>query len=591
MTIRNTIGATLSLGGALFLAACTTPRIPAPDDSAERARIAGEAVRTAPRRAAAWACVPNAPAPLPSPATRAERTGFCESTPYAEAMAFLDSVQARAASNRLMTITRVGASPRGRPLLMVTACNRRTPQETSCDEYTKAPRRRPVVLLQANIHAGEVEGKEAVLALLRTVVTDARPNLLDSLTLIVIPMYNADGNEALGPQARNRGAQFGPAMIGERANGDGLDLNRDYIKAEAPETRAMLPVLTNGSVDVFVDLHTTNGSYHGYNLTWSPSLHPGAPLAGFTSDTLLAGIRQRLDRRGVLTYAYGNFSNSYAREVSLDTVKEGWFTYDSHPRFGSNYFGLTGGVSVLSEAFSHDPFDVRVRSTYAFVRELLGTVGADASILARVAAARRSLASGVAPRGVVLETQLTTRPRRDSVLVEVLAADRDSLGREPGVPVGIRRTGRIAPQHMNVFDRFEPTRVTTVPLGGWLIEPRDTALLALLARHGVQVRERVPTSTGIVSVERFRLDSVERGARAFQGHREVRVLGRWVPVRLRPAADWRWVPAAQAQLLVAAQLLEPESNDGATTWNIFDDRLLMGRYHPVMRMTTRVRTR
>ena len=77
---------------------------------------------------------------------------------------------------------------------------------------------------------------EEFLALLRTVVTDAGPNLLDSLTLIVVPIYNADGNEALGPQSRNRGAQLGPAIVGERANGDGFDLNRDYIKAEAPET-------------------------------------------------------------------------------------------------------------------------------------------------------------------------------------------------------------------------------------------------------------------------------------------------------------------------------------------------------------------
>ncbi len=527
---------------------------------------------------------------MPSPATRAERTGFCETTPYEEAMAFLDTVRSRTAPNRVMRVTRLGTSPRGRPLLVVTACSRSSRTADSCADYMTTARRRPVVMLQANIHAGEVEGKEAVLALLRTVLTDSKPNLLDSLTLIVVPMYNADGNEALGPQSRNRGAQLGPEIIGERPNGDGLDLNRDYIKAEAPETRAMLPMLTNGSVDVFVDLHTTNGSYHGYNLTWSPSLHPGAPLGRFTSDTLLAGIRRRLWRKGVKTYPYGNFSNSFAREVSVDPKKEGWFTYDSRPRFGTNYFGLTGGVSILSEAYSHDPFDVRVKSTYAFVREMLGTVGADATILARVNAARRSLTAGIATRGVVLETQLTTNPFSDSVLVEDLEVDRDSLGAEPGVPLGIKRTGRIRGQWMPVVDRFEPTRQTMVPAGGWLVEGSDTTLLALLKRHGVDVRERL-TGRRSVDVERFQLDSVDRVGRAFQGHREVRVLGRWVKVRMLPAADWKWVPATQRQLLVAAQLLEPQSNDGATTWNLFDDRLLMGKYHPVMRVTTRLGTR
>ena len=583
----KTTGALLS---ALVAVAACAPRAPTPDDSLERARIAGEAVRTGARRAPEWRCAPAMPAVMPSPATRAERTGFCETTPYAEVMAFLDTVKLRTAANRVMKIVRVGASPRGRPLMIVTACARRLRGVDNCDALLAPARRRPVVMLQANIHAGEVEGKEAVLALLRGVVTDAGPNLLDSLTLVVVPIYNADGNEALGPQSRNRGAQLGPATIGERPNGDGLDLNRDYIKAEAPETRALLPLLVNGGVDVFVDLHTTNGSYHGYNLTFAPSLDPGAPLALFTSDTLLAGVRRRLWRKGVKTYPYGNFSNSFAREVSLDAQKEGWFTYDARPRFGTNYFGLTGGISVLSEAYSHDPFSTRVASTYAFVRELLGSVGADPTIFSRVSAARRALAAGIAVRGIVLETQLTTRPFKDSVLVEDLEADRDSLGAEPGVPLGIRRTGRIRGQWMPVVDRFEPTRQSTVPAGGWLVEARDTAVLALLARHGVVVRAKFSPFRAI-DVERFEVDSVDRVGRAFQGHHEVRVLGRWVRVRMLTSEDWRWVPAAQRQLLVAAQLLEPQSNDGATTWNFFDDRLAMAKYHPVMRVVTRLYAR
>ena len=580
-------GALLS---ALVAVAACAPRAPKPDDSLERARIAGEAVRTTARRAPEWRCAAAMPAVMPSPATRAERTGFCETTPYAEVMAFLDTVKLRTASNRVMKIVRLGASPRGRPLMIVTACARRLRAVDNCDALMAPARRRPVVMLQANIHAGEVEGKEAVLALLRAVVTDAGPNLLDSLTLVVVPIYNADGNEALGPQSRNRGAQLGPAIIGERPNGDGLDLNRDYIKAEAPETRALLPLLANGGVDVFVDLHTTNGSYHGYNLTFAPSLDPAAPLALFTSDTLLAAVRRRLWRKGVKTYPYGNFSNSFAGEVSLDAQKEGWFTYDARPRFGTNYFGLTGGISVLSEAYSHDPFSTRVASTYAFVRELLGSVGADPTIFSRVIAARRALATGIAAHGIVLEAQLTTRPFKDSVLVEDLEADRDSLGAEPGVPLGIRRTGRIRGQWMPVVDRFEPTRQTTVPAGGWLVEARDTAVLALLARHGVTVRAKFSPSRTI-DVERFEVDSVDRVGRTFQGHHEVRVLGRWVRVRMLTSDDWRWVPAAQRQLLVAAQLLEPQSNDGATTWNLFDDRLAMAKYHPVMRVVTRLYAR
>jgi hypothetical protein len=143
---------------------------------------------------------------------------------------------------------------------------------------------------------------------------------------------------------------------------------------------------------------------------------------------------------------------------------------------------------------------------------------------------------------------------------------------------------------MPVYDRFESVREITAPGGGWLVEARDTAVIALLERHGVVVRSGIAGARPL-DIERFQLDSVERAERQFQGHREVTVQGHWVRARMLPSADWRWVPAAQRQLLVAAQILEPQSNDGATTWNLFDERLLMGKYHPVMRVITRLGVR
>ena len=308
------------------------------------------------------------------------------------------------------------------------------------------------------------------------------------------------------------------------------------------------------NVDVFVDLHTTNGSYHGYNLTWAPSLHPGAPLGTYTSDTLLAGVRSRLQQQGTATYAYGNFSNSFAREVTLDTLKDGWFTYDARPRFGSNYFGLTGGVAVLSEAYSHDPFSVRVASTSAFLRELLGTIGRDPSILARIVATRRALAAGVAPRGVVLESRITTRPFRDTLVVEDLAADPDTAGAEPGgaawhpadrtVPASghagprplrgraadIRSPRRLAGRSQR-HRRAQPARAP------WRDSPEAFVRHAEHRRRAVPDRSREPT--------RAHLPGASRSP----------VTGHWIRVRTLPSADWRWIPPQQRQVLVAATAL------------------------------------
>lgn len=570
------IALTLAMCG---LAACGTARPPVTDFDGRR--IAGEAVRTGRLPGTDWLCVERMPSVLPTPASRAERTGYCETSSWGDVMEFLETLAPLARADRVLQLDTLGTSPRGRPLVRAVACAVAPRAPRTCTAALAA-HTRPIVWLQANIHGGEVEGKESVQAVLRELVTTDTARRLDAMTVIAVPVYNADGNEALAAQARNREAQLGPARIGERANGQGLDLNRDYIKAEAPETRATLPLLAGDQVDVFVDLHTTNGSYHGYALTWAPSLHPGAPLGTFTLDTLLPDIRARLRRRGVETFTYGNFRNAFGPALSTDSIKDGWYTYDARPRFGVNYFGLTGGIGILSEAYSHDPFARRVAATTAFVEEILASVARDPGLRARIRAVRRELAAGRARGGVVLQSRITDTPRRDTVRVEVLRQDPDSLGLEPGVPIGVVRTGRVFPQVMPLHDRFTAVERTPLPAGGWLIEATDTTLRALLRRHRVDV---VPwRGAGVARVERFRIDSIGRAARPFQGHQEVRLTGRWEGARVRPGPAWLLVPVRQPQVLVAAQLLEPRSEDGATTWNVLDPWLQAGRMHPVMRL-------
>jgi hypothetical protein len=443
-----------------------------------------------------------------------------------------------------------------------------------------------VVYVQGNIHAGEVEGKEALLALVRDLVQDPAPNVLDSIVLVAVPIYNADGNEQLGPQARQRGAQNGPEMVGQRPNAAGLDLNRDYVKAEAPETRASLAMFNTWDPDVFVDLHTTNGSYHGYALTYSPSLHPAAPLGAFTHDTLLPELRRRMRaRHGFETFPYGNFGSDEGigpRGALTDTVKNGWYTYEHFPRYGTNYYGLRGRLSVLSEAYSHDPFERRVRSTYAFVRELLSLV-AERGTAARLAAARSAPAPA---EPVAIRARIPQTTSQQPVLVEILVSTGDSTRTEPGVPPGVRRTGRFVTQSMPVFDRFEPTLTATVPAGGWAIAASaagaDSAV-RLLRLHGVQVEPLAESMQ--VDAEVFRADSVIMAPRPFQGHRAVRLEGAWRTERRRLDAGAYVVPAGQRLSRLALQLLDPRSDDGIATWNVFDAGLRPGGDFPVLRLT------
>jgi hypothetical protein len=521
------------------------------------------------------------PLPSVSQQTRAERSNFTETSSYADVVAFLDSLE-KVAGNRIVRGT-IGTTVQGKALPYVIASRPlvRTPAQARASG-------KPVVYVQGNIHGGEIEGKEALQALLRDLVLEARPNALDSIILIAVPIYNADGNDAWGPQGRQRTEQNGPETVGLRPNSDTLDLNRDYIKNEAPETRASLMMFRTWDPDVFVDLHTTNGSYHGYALTYAPSLHPAAmvgalaPSGPWTRDTLLPEVRRRVrERRGFETYDYGNFSGpNGTRDDPTRTEKGGWLTYEHKPRFGTNYYGLRGRISVLTEAYSHDPFDRRVASQVAFVGELLSFLGEQGrTVVARTRQGSAALATGTSTP-VPIRAAMTRSPFTAPVLVETLEATGDSVRHEPGLRPGFRRSGRIAAVTMPVSDRFDATMTQTLP-EAWVLDSSMTAVVERLRLHGVEVRrlDRAWEGAG----ESFTVDSLVRAPRPFQKHNEVRLEGRWAAETLRLTAGSYVVPARQALALVAAIMLEPQSDDGLTTWNGFDAWLAVGRPHPVRR--------
>ena len=517
----------------------------------------------------------------PLPQTGAERSGFRATSSYDDVVAFIDSLQRAGLPVRAGTM---GRSAQGRdiPYLIVSRPLVTTPAEA---------RRlgRLVVYVQGNIHAGEVEGKEALMAVVRDLAAGTAANALDSLVLIAVPIYNIDGNELPGPQERNRSEQNGPERVGQRGNGQGLDLNRDYVKAEAPETRASLALLTEWDADVFVDLHTTNGSYHGYALTYSPSLHPAAGFgAVYARDTLLPMLRGRMKARHQLeTFDYGNFSAAYGDESPVDTVKRGWWTYDHRGRYGTNHFGLRGRVAILAEAYSHDPFERRVRTTEKFLRELLSlTAARTASIRSGIAAHDAALAR-MEDREVALRSDFTRTPAIGEVLSEDLVSTGDSSRTEPGLPRGLRRTGRMRVQRIPVHDRFDATLTRRLPAAYALSPETGKLLLERLRAHGIVVQRTEAPWTG--DVEIFAIDSVARASRPFQGHQEVRVEGRWSRARhTLPTGTWI-VQTTQPFGVLAATLLEPESDDSFASWNALDAWIAAGAEHPVRRVTSPIR--
>lgn len=522
----------------------------------------------------------NTPSPAALPKSRAQLTNYTETSTYADVVKFLDSLHTLGVP---MVRTNLGTSPEGRaiPMVILSRPLVRTPAEARALG-------RPIVWVQANIHAGEVEGKEAMLAMIRDLTTADIPSLLDSIVLIAVPIYNTDGNEKFAAQSVNRTEQNGPEMVGQRANGQGLDLNRDYVKAEAPETRASLAAMTRWDPDLFMDLHTTDGSFHGYALTYAPSLSPDALFGGkYAVDSLLPAVRRVMqEKHHYATYDYGNFAIEYGADVNADTVKQGWFTYDSRPRFGTNYVGIRGRIAVLAEGYSHDPFERRVNSMYWFVREVLTYVASHAQTIRDLSAHADAMVTawGRAPESapkLSLRSTLARSPLEDTVIAEDLAKTGDSVRTQPGVPIGLRRTGHMRAQLMPVWVTFEPTLTRTLPFA-YAIPAADTAALRVLSEHGVQMQATV--KPWAVSAQLFALDSVKHAERPFQGHHETSVAGRWRDSTLTLPAGTTVVYTAQPLGLVAFYLLEAESDDGLVTWNFFDASLAPGGFFPVARI-------
>ena len=526
---------------------------------------------------ACTSAVPGPPSPASYPRTRPELTNYRETSHYSDVRSFLDSLRKLRAP---LVFGSIGRTSEGREIPYVVASR---PLVSTPSEARRLGR--PIVYVQANIHAGEVEGKDALLALLRDLTFSSKPNALDSIVLIAVPIYNADGNERFAPQSVNRTEQNGPEMVGVRANAQNLDLNRDYVKAEAPETRASLAMFNAWDPDVFVDLHTTDGSFHGYALTYSPSLSPAAVFGGvYARDSLLPVLRGRMRARdGFEVFDYGNFVSDGRGLVADTTVPEGWETYDSRPRFGTNYYGIRGRIGILSEAYSHDTFERRIASTYAFVKEALSLVGEKGAAIKSLSARADSqpLAWGRSPDSlqmVAVRSELVATPPKLDVIKEDLERTGDSSLTQPGVPRGERRTGRYRTIRMPVYDRFTST-LDRVPPAAYVIAPEDTAVVTLLRRHGIRVDRS--DSAWTARGESFTIDSIIPNPRPFQGHHEVRLRGRWERGLQSLPSNSFIVSTAQPRGALIVYLLEPESDDGFATWNFFDRHIQKGGRYPV----------
>ena len=477
------------------------------------------------------------------PLTRAERSGYSETSLHADVFAFIDELKEQ--GDPRLWVGDFGTTPQGRllPLLVLSAKQHFTPE---------AARRTglPIVLIVSGIHAGEVEGKEAALMFVRDVLQGRHGDLLDRVILVVVPLFNADGNDALSADNRRLDltklqGQIGPKLVGTRVNAAGINLNRDYMRQEGAEMRLLQQrVCQPWNPHLMIDCHTTNGSIHRFAMTYdaphtieSGRREPIDYMRERMMPVVAAAVKQH---DGIDSFWYGNFLRDEGGQGL------GWITYTHHPRFGGNYRGLTNRLDLLLETYSYQPFDERVRATYGFLREAL----------VYVAEHGKEVVS-------LLDTCIDP-PERIAVRYRLEAfADRDAevLTREPytleGKPISVR---------VPHYARFVGDHVVTRPLA-YAVPAHVAEHLAL---HGLAIAKpagavRLRTEIAIV-----RDTATSAGRKILEANTSAYLDADYSPQTRTLPPCWQLVDTAQQRGAIAVYLCEAGSDDGLVACGLID---------------------
>ncbi|WP_419186094.1 M14 family metallopeptidase [Rohdeia mirabilis] len=493
-----------------------------------------------------------APDELP---TTAEASGFTRTSEHAAVVAHFERI---ATASDLVAPISLGTSHEGRDLLAVLIAD---PPIASAAEARASSK--PLVFLFGNIHAGEVCGKEA-LGMIARELAGGSP-LLEHVNVAILANYNPDGNDAMAPD--NRPGQIGPETMGERANALGLDLNRDWVKADAPETRAFIRFLNAYDPLVIVDTHTTNGSHHRYTITHQGPKHPAGDrrVIEYVRDTLLPDVDARFAATtDYESFVYGNFGRRH----------QIWTTYPAEPRYGVAYRGLRNRLSVLSEAYSYATYRDRVLGTKAFCEAVLEHVAQNAERvveLCRTADARAIERGAGTEPSERLPLRVEARPFPGTVVAKGFEEyDANGERTEPGAP---------RDWEVEVVNDFVPTLEVDLPRA-YVFGPEFAGVAEHLELHGIRLR-RLDTPV-TATLERYRITDFERAEAPFEGRAraDVRAAERF-DARLELAVGTYVVPTAQPLGALAAYLLEPQATDGLAAWGFVG--MVQGEPFPIAR--------
>jgi len=494
--------------------------------------------------------------------TTAEASNFEKTSTYADVMSFIYQAQKQSDLIRLATLTQ---SSEGRliPLVIVSTEGIKSPAE-------QAASGKPAVLIMANIHAGEIEGKEAVLMLIRDFVqrNQEAMAMLQHQVVLIIPIFNSDGNDKFG---KNRDDN-GPELAGVRYNGQDLDLNRDFLKLHSPEVRALVALYQKWDPVLFVDLHTTNGSYHRETLTYTTQVNPNGSnaLSMYMWNKMFPATAKMLkDDYGIDSCPYGNF-------VDRTKPEKGWANHAFEARYGTNYTGLRNRFTILDENYSHADFKTRVLSSYGFIRAILRYTDDHIDEMKKM-----TLDADFDTKENYYKQPFALEFKTDKLFDFVIKSyefklekikPQDRQKYPPWVKDYIvKKTDKFKDYNVDYFNKAVPTRSVNLP-EAYVIPPFSNDVVENLKRHGIIVERIIEPVKQNADV--FETSEIKTADSLYQGNVAITLSGKYAVREVTITAGSYFVSMKQPLARLIPVLLEPESTDSLASWGFLNKKLV-----------------
>jgi len=473
--------------------------------------------------------------------TPAELTDLAATPDYAQTISYLKKL---VESSPLFRLEVIGQSPQGRDIYLVKA-------STQPDLVGKSGR--PTLLVQAGIHSGEIDGKDAGLMLLRDIAHSDKADLLAKVDLLFIPVLSVDAHERRGEF--NRMNQRGPLQQGWRSNASNLNLNRDYAKADSLEMQALLKVLNQYQPDLYMDVHVTDGEDYQYDITYGFN-EPFASLSPNGASWLAQVYRPFLDRQ---LSRQGHIPGPLVFGLDRMDFSKGLSGSTSTPRFSNGYGDVRHLPTILVENHSLKPYKQRVLGTYVLLEQTLKLLQDQGKALQLAKKADENFR----PQQQVLLFKAAEQPD----LINFKGISYEIAQSDISKSAYVKWTGQ-AKDYVDfpVYWEKVPAIETEVPAAYW-IPPQYQDVINRLQIHGVKMSRLTTAKT--MELQQLVASMPEFADKSFEGRIGVSATftPQWRQLELVPGSVR--VSTDQPLGALAVALLQPQAPDSYFSWGFF----------------------